>query len=261
MNDRPSVQRRRVGITSGGARYGGGPIFNIPEPISTVALLTIIATSGAWLVGSPTGAGRLVDDLSFVPVEFLARVENGEFLGAVIPLLGHIFMHGNTGHLLLNMAWLVVFGSGIARRFCLEGGEPDARSFNVLLFVGFYLSCGIAGAFLQFIWDPLSPIGLVGASGAISGLMAGTLRFALRLFAPFGAEYGKLAPVTARPVLMASLVYIGLNGATGIAGAMGVESAKIIAWQAHVGGFVFGLFAFPLFDRLVRRPKLPFGLG
>ncbi|MEM1381797.1 MAG: rhomboid family intramembrane serine protease [Pseudomonadota bacterium] len=261
MNDRPSAVRRRLGQPNPGIRYRGGPIFNVPSPIGTIVLWTSLAFFVSLTVPSPTGRGLLVDDFSFVPVEFLARIESGAFLSALVPLFGHIFMHGNLGHLALNMVWLVVFGSGIARRLCVEGGNPDDRAHNVLVFVAFYLSCGVAGAVAQFLWNPIETIGLVGASGAISGLMAGTLRFALRLFVPLGAEYGRLAPVNARPVLLASVVYIGLNIATGIAGAFGVESAAIIAWQAHVGGFVFGLVAFPLFDRLARRPALPFGFG
>lgn len=247
--------------TGGGAQYRGGPIFNVPSPIGTIVLWTVVAFLVSFNFPSPTGQGLLVDDFSFVPAEFLARLENGAILSALVPLFGHIFMHGNPGHLLLNMVWLVVFGSGIARRLCVEGGSPDDRTHNILVFVAFYLASGVAGALTQFAWSPLETIGLVGASGAISGLMAGTLRFALRLFVPQGAEYGALAPVWTRPVMLASLVYIGLNLATGVAGAMGVESAELIAWQAHVGGFVFGLFAFPLFDRMAKRPPLPFGFG
>ncbi|MEM1409949.1 MAG: rhomboid family intramembrane serine protease [Pseudomonadota bacterium] len=261
MSERPSVQRRRSGLASSSAAYRGGPIFNIPTPIGTIVIWTTIAFFLSMTFPSPTGPGPLVEDFSLVPVEFLARLENGAILYAIVPLVGHIFMHGNLGHLLLNMAWLVVFGSGIARRLCVARGSGRDRSYNLMLFLVFYLACGIAGGLAQFFWDPLSPIGLVGASGAISGLMAGTLRFALRLFAPFGAEYGKLAPIWAQPVLLASLVYIGINIGTGFAGAAGVEQASMIAWQAHIGGFLFGLVAFPLFDRLARRPKLPFGLG
>lgn len=261
MTERPSTMRRRARLTDGGARYQGGPIFNIPAPIGTVVMWTVIAFFLSFSLPSPTGSGLLIDDFSFVPVEFLARLEDGAVLSALVPLFGHVFMHGNPGHLILNMLWLVVFGSGIARRLCVEGGQPEDRGHNVLVFMAFYLSCGVAGALTHFAAQPLDTIGLVGASGAISGLMAGTLRFALRLFVPLGAEYGRLAPIWARPVLLASVVYIGLNAATGVAAAMGVESAQVIAWQAHIGGYVFGLLAFPVFDRMARRPSLPFGLG
>lgn len=245
----------------GGVPFRGGPIFNLPTPIGGIVFWTTAAFFASFLLPSPFGPGPLLTNLAFVPVEFLARIESGDYALAALPLVTHIFMHGSIGHLALNMLWLMVFGSGIARRLCVEGGTLEDQGYNVLVFLAFYLASGIAGGLTHFAFHAYDSVPLVGASGAISGLMAGTLRFALRLFAPMGAEYGRLAPFYARPVLIASALYIGLNLATGVAAAMAVQEAVMIAWEAHIGGFLFGLFAFPLFDRLAKRPPLPFGLG
>ncbi len=268
MSERPSMIRRRNGMESAAA-LRGGPIFNVPTPIGRIVLWTTIMWYASLLIPSPTGRGVLYNNLAFVPVEFLARLEAGQALQAVVPLIGHIFLHDPrpsvmflpSAHLILNMLWLVVFGSGIARRLCVEGSYGADRAFNIGIFLAFYFACGVAGGLTHYGFHHLESIGLVGASGAISGLMGGTLRFALRLFAPMGAEYGRLAPLWARPVLVASALFIGLNGMTGVAGAAGVQEAAQIAWEAHIGGFLFGLIAFPLFDRLAKRPPLPFGLG
>jgi membrane associated rhomboid family serine protease len=260
MTDRPSTLRRRQGLSEGNVPFRGGPILNLPVPIGAIVFWTVLISFLAFFVPSPFGRGPIFNDLSFVPVLFLADIENGNVPGAVIPLLSHMFLHGGLGHLALNMLWLMVFGSGIARRLCVEG-LPEHRGRNISIFLAFYVACGIAGALTHFATHPLDNTPMIGASGAISGLMAGTLRFALRLFVPAGAEYGRLAPVWARPVVIASAVYIGLNLATGIFEATMMQEGPMIAWEAHIGGYVFGLLAFPLFDRLAKRPPLPFGLG
>jgi membrane associated rhomboid family serine protease len=218
--------------------------------------------ASAW-IPSPTGQGPIFLDFAFIPVRFLVQMGDGEYLSAILPLFGHIFLHdlSGPGHIVLNMLWLVVFGAGIARRLCIPGAATGEGAHNVAVFLSFYLLCGVAGALTYLVTHPYEAIPMVGASGAISGLMGGTLRFALRLFAPMGTGYGKLAPVTAKPVLTASMIYIGLNLATGIAGAMGPSGMASIAWEAHIGGFLFGLLAFPFFDRLAKRPPLPFGLS
>lgn len=261
MTDRPSVLRRQSGYGEGGPPFRGGPIFNLPLPIGPIVLYTTLASLIAFLGASRMSPGPVFTLFAFVPIDFVAKIENGDFLAAVVPLIGHAFLHGGPGHLLINMLWLMVFGSGIARRLCVEGVAPQDRGYNVAIFMAFYISCAIAGALTHFVSDPLDATPMVGASGAISGLLGGTLRFALRLYAPMGAQYGRLAPFWAKPVLIGSAIYIGLNIVTGIVGAAGVEDAARIAWEAHVGGFVFGLLAFPLFDRLAKRPPLPFGLG
>ncbi|MEO1041067.1 MAG: rhomboid family intramembrane serine protease [Pseudomonadota bacterium] len=245
----------------GGAPFRGGPILNLPTPIGQIVVFTIAAFFLSLILPSPFTGGPLFLDLAFIPLRFLAQIEEGRYLIAVIPLVTHIFLHGGLGHLALNMLWLMVFGSGTARRLCVENTTPADASRNITVFMAFYLSSGVAGALTHFAAHPFDDVPMIGASGAISGLMAGTLRFALRLFAPMGAEYGPLAPIWARPLLVASSIYIGLNIATGIAGAMMTDGQVMIAWEAHIGGFVFGLVAFPYFDRLARRPPLPFGLG
>jgi len=259
MNQRPSSIRRQQGYSS--TPFRGGPILNLPEPIGPLVLVTAIISFAAPAIGATQSApGPLFDAMSFVPIRFLADLEGGNYFGAVVSLLGHVFLHGSLMHLGLNMVWLMAFGSGIARRLCVEG-LPQDRAWNLLIFMAFYIACGIAGGLSQFAADPLSGVTVVGASGAISGLMAGTLRFALRLFVPVGAEYGPLAPPWARPVLISSMVYVGLNVAIGVSQGLMPDDGPMIAWEAHVGGFLFGLFAFPLFDRLAKRPPLPFGLG
>ena len=111
--------------------------------------------------------------------------------------------------------------------------------------------CGVAGAatHLAFNWGSLDPV--IGASGAISGLMAAGLRLLPTLRPEPGG--GALLPILSRQVLLFSLVWIGMNIIAGVTGlGMGGETA-LIAWQAHLGGFIAGMLLAGPFDALRNR--------
>lgn len=157
----------------------------------------------------------------------------------------YMVVHAGWVHLLVNLLWMVAFGSAVARRV---GG---------LKFLYFSILCGIAGALthLAFHFGDMAPV--VGASAAISGQMAAALKFV------FGArpQRGGGAPDYARApleslartladrrILMVLAFWVVLNvifglGVVSIAGAEGA-----IAWEAHIGGFLFGLLCFGFFD-------------
>ena len=195
--------------------------------------------------------------LGLRPYFFLYDLSQGASSWTLMrPLFGHMFVHGNIPHLALNAVWMAVFGAGVARRFRVETAQGVDRFANNILFLTFYLASGLAGAALYIALNPDSMILMVGASGAISGLMGGAMRFALRRDARLGVEAGRLAPVFSRPVMVASITYIGLNLTTLIGRLLSPNGVGLnIAWEAHVGGYLFGLLAFPLFDALVRRPR------
>ncbi len=254
MHQRPSASRRgldsRLGLNPPERRRGGGGMIVLPRLVGVlIAIMAIVHVLGIL------GLGRTLDwVLGFIPARFLAGM-NGQVgpTETLLPLFGHVFVHGNLPHLLLNSLWLAVFGTGVVRRLAVETPRGRTHAFNAGVFLAFFFACGVAGALFYAAFNPASPVVLIGASGAISGLMAGAMRFALRPFAPFGPEQGRLAPVSSRPVAVASAVYIGFNILTAI-GAGGVfGSGLTIAWEAHIGGYLFGLFAFPLFDGCARR--------
>ena len=87
-------------------------------------------------------------------------------------------------------------------------------------------------------------------SGGISGLMGGAIRFALRRPSVFDPEHPPLAALTDRTVLGFSVIWIGVNALFGIAPLTPLAEGAAIAWEAHLGGFLFGLLAFPMFDKI-----------
>ena len=141
----------------------------------------------------------------------------------------------------INCLWLLAFGPIVARRF------------GAALFLGFFVVCGVAGAatYLALNWGSAVPV--VGASGAISGLMAAALRM-LPEQTPWAVPGATpLAPVFSRQILIFSAVWAAINLLTGVTGlGMGGDSG-LVAWQAHLGGFVAGLLLAGGFDRL--RPR------
>lgn len=163
----------------------------------------------------------------FVPARFL----DGVTLAAALPLISHMFLHGGLLHLAMNCLWLLPFGTYISRRY------------GAGYFYGLFFTAGIAGALthLAFHWGSADAV--IGASGGVAGLMGAGMRM---LRWPGLSSTQRLAPLTARPILIFTGLWLATNLIFGFIGFEG----QTIAWEAHVGGYVFGLLAIGLIDRL-----------
>jgi membrane associated rhomboid family serine protease len=220
------------------------PIFNAPGVVVAV-LGALVAVHVVRQVLSDAADERLVELLAFIP----ARVGDGAdaYAGGrwagLTQFVTHVFVHGDVVHLGVNSAWLLAFGTPVARRI------------GTVRFLAFFLLCGIGGA-LFFL--PFNSAPMVGASGAISGLMGGALRF---LFVPLTdgdaeALAGKARrtdllslydTLTNRRILIGIVAWTLLNVLVALAAPTLLEGRNI-AWEAHLGGFFTGLLAFGLFD-------------
>ncbi len=213
-----------------------------------------------WLIGvlavlhglrTLTKAGNASDivyEYGFVPARYSRAfleshmADPGSIWERAVPFVSYMGLHNDWTHLAINCLWLLAFGPIVARRF------------GAALFVAFFIVCGVAGAvmYLAFNWGSAVPV--VGASGAISGLMAAALRM-LPGQVPW-AIHGEapLAPVFSRQILIFTAVWAAINLLAGVTGlGMGGESG-LVAWQAHLGGFLAGLLLCGAFDRLRPRP-------
>jgi len=159
----------------------------------------------------------------------------------VVPFLSYLGLHGSWMHLIINCLWLLAFGPIVARRF------------GNVLFLLFFLACGVAAALCYLALNWGSPVPVVGASGAISGLMAAAIRL-LPGQAPWVTQSeAPLAPLLSRQILVFSAIWAAINLLTALTGlGVGGESG-LIAWQAHLGGFLAGLLLCGPLDRL--RPR------
>lgn len=131
-----------------------------------------------------------------------------------------MFMHGGLMHLAGNVWFLHIFGDNL---------EDRIGRFR---FLAFYLVCGIGAAVAQIMIDPSSPIPMVGASGAISGILAG--------YALYFPRAKILSLVVFAVIAIPAFVYIFIWFAMQIYHGMSSRIAGV-AWFAHIGGFVAGL--------------------
>ncbi len=186
--------------------------------------------------------------LAFIPARYSGAALElpGGYLTAVTSFVTYMVVHAGWVHLLVNLAWMLAFGSAVARRM----GDLKFLAFSVL--------CGIAGALthLAFHYGDMAPV--VGASAAISGQMAGALRFIFRAkpaarrasagFHRRAAHEPRRDPD--RQAHVAFLVFwVALNAYFGLSAVKIAGEQGGIAWEAHIGGFLCGLFLFGAFDR------------
>ena len=164
----------------------------------------------------------------------------------------YLFVHGDIVHLLVNSAWLLAFGTPIARRL-------DTPRFLL-----FFVMTGAAGALFFTAVQGFELTMLIGASGAISGLMGAAFRF---IFGkdedgvPSIARGAHRAPLMSladtlrdRRIMMAVAGWVILNALVGWGAAASLTDAGSIAWEAHLGGFIAGLLTYGFFERLPVRP-------
>jgi membrane associated rhomboid family serine protease len=235
------------------------PIFNVPGVV--VGMIgTIVALHVLRAQLSDTTDTWLVLALAFIPARYdgaTGPLPGGGF-SAVSSVFTHMLVHGDLTHLALNVVSLLAFGGIVARR---TGG---ARFFVFTLF------CGAVGALTFWAFNRGEAIPMVGASGAIAGMMAVAMRlmFSALDSAPLGlaGEALRRAPqviplmplvdtLLDRRMIVATLVWLGIN-LLAVFGLAGPAPAGGIAWEAHVGGFAAGLACFGAFDRTlpVRTP-------
>ncbi|NOZ32603.1 MAG: rhomboid family intramembrane serine protease [Alphaproteobacteria bacterium] len=225
------------------------PVFNVPIVVLGAIGFIVAVHLATTLVLDGNGVFDLYVWLAFIPVRLTMPAE---FPGGMWPLLWtpvtHAFLHGGWEHLAFNGAWLLVFGTPVARRY----GAPG---FAMLFVVG-----AVAGA-LAFAVTNLSTIAVViGASGAISGLTGAAVRF---VFQPaiFVRDPDSGRPVAAgrrlanlkefvanRRALVFTGVWLLINLGIGVF-ALVTKADSGIAWQAHVGGFLAGFVAVAWLER------------
>ena len=148
-----------------------------------------------------------------------------------------MFLHGGFMHLIGNMLYLWVFGDNIEDIF----GKP--------VFIIFYVICGIVAALSQALPDPSSTIPMIGASGAISGVLGAYMVFfpkeSIRVAIPFGF-FLQILKLPAYVVLLFWFVLQLINGALS-----GSEGG--VAFGAHIGGFIAGVILAPIMAVVMRK--------
>lgn len=257
------------------------PMLNLPG-IVVLSILVLVGIHALRMVLSAETDFEIVIDWAVIPARWAIaygganlqevldalRGDGSEERGEALASLAHYvlregegrpltavtyaFLHGSWTHVLINCVWLAAFGTPIARRF-------GAGRFLLLSAVS-----AIGGAVVYAYWNALQIMPMIGASGAVSGMMAAASWF---MFAPPAWHpSGRLAEpheksreslgdmLRNRQVLIFLGVWFVVNYLFAFAQPLGIMDASI-AWEAHLGGFVAGLAIFPLLDPHPSRDK------
>ena len=191
------------------------PMFNIP-PLTLYTLAFIVAVQAAMSVLPASFVNVWGYNLAFVPARYTVPGQFSVF--ALTSPVTHLFVHGGWLHVAMNSLMLTAFAAAAER---MLGSKRTAWLF---------ILCGLAGAFTQFCINPTTPVPMVGASGALSGLFAIVI---LRLQASGQMARGRWG------IWGVAVLWIGLSFASALVG--GAVGLGDVAWAAHVGGFLAGI--------------------
>jgi membrane associated rhomboid family serine protease len=219
-----------------------------------VTLALVAACTLAWLLVQGAGSGfalaESVCNLGLIPGELTLSLPPGSSFpmgedvvcltdpgSQMSHILTSMFLHGSWMHLLGNMWFLWLFGNNI------EDSMTRPR------YLAFYLLCGLAAALAQVFADRSSIVPMVGASGAISGVMGAYLvlfpRVRVYTMVPLGFFLHRMA----LPAWVMLLYWMFLQVAGGAVSLASDDGGGGVAFWAHVGGFIAGVVLIKIFER------------
>jgi len=239
------------------------PLFNVPGVVTAIVAILIVVHAGRMLLLTPAQNEYFLNLFAFIP----ARYDTSLLLGNILPggwgaeiwtFFTYSLIHADWIHLGVNTVWFLPFGTAIARRF------------GSLRFIAFFAVTAAAGALLHLFAHGGDTAQVVGASAAISGTMAGAMRFAFQRGGPLGPRREGIDPyrVPAIPLLFVLtdarvfafiIVWFGINFLFGIGSLPLTGAGQTVAWQAHIGGFLAGLLLFSWFDPVREESGRDFG--
>jgi membrane associated rhomboid family serine protease len=216
------------------------PVFNLPPVIVLLIAVCVGVHVLSFEIFDLTAYIRLLENFAFVPARY-----SGAFpftLAWLTTPVTYSFLHGDYAHLIINMIWLAAFGSPLANRI------------GAARFLLFWLLTALGAVALHYVLHASEDVPLVGASGAISGMMGAAARFAFRIDRrrarpAFAGRVLSIPQVlSSRPAVTFLVVWFAINLVTGLGfGASGMSAQ--IAWEAHIGGFLVGFFLIRPLDR------------
>ncbi len=230
-----------------------------PHYLTPYATYTIVALNVfAWIfvqgLGSEPSLSLSVCQLGLLPGELLQTVPAGVSIqvgpnmlcqitdsSSWLSVISHMFLHGGWMHIIGNMWFLWIFGNNVE------------DSMGHMRFIAFYLLCGLAAAGLQILSNPASIIPMVGASGAIGGVMGAYVLLYPRVTVQMLVVLGFYVTTIAVPAFWMLGYWLLLQIIGGISSFGRTEGG--VAFWAHIGGFIAGALLILIFQnpKLVRR--------
>jgi membrane associated rhomboid family serine protease len=207
---------------------------NIPSrtfPIITIITIVVNLVIFVYATLMPPAAQRaLIERFALIPRELMISLtDRTELLPYnILTVFTSMFLHGGILHVAGNMLYLHIFGNNV----------EDVLGH--LRFVFFYAASGFAAAFMQFLFDPGSALPMIGASGAVSGVLGAYL--ILYPYAKIKTLIFIFVFITTveMPAVVMLTIWFVLQ-------LVFSHFAAGVAWWAHIGGFIFGLVTIKLF--------------
>jgi membrane associated rhomboid family serine protease len=206
------------------------------NPTKTLPYVTYILISlntAAFMFEILAGINRVVFSFGAVPAS-LVTFRSTQALHPALTVVTSMFLHGGIVHLAGNMLYLWIFADNIEDRL------------GHLRFLVFFLLCGYFAAYAHAVSDSSSLVPMIGASGAVSGILGAYLF----LFPRAQVYTIVLLGFFVRVVRLPALIVIGFWAIIQFINVMlysGTPGQGGVAWFAHIGGFLFGVFAIKLF--------------
>jgi len=229
------------GVEGGDGRQ---PIFNLPTSlVVTVGVLAAIYLFQAYAPLEQVDFWILVQ-FAFSPARYVYPLSEQGFEWLWSPVT-YSLLHGSFQHLAFNVLWLLAFGAPVVRRI------------GTVRYLLFWIFSAAASAFFHAAINWGEPTVLIGASGVVSALMGAACRFAFPRDRGYDRTFGHLYP---RQTIIGAfanrtvVTFVALWLAGNLLIAVGLPlfdaGSDAIAWDAHIGGFLFGYLLFGLFDRV-----------
>jgi membrane associated rhomboid family serine protease len=208
-------------------------------PFVTIGIIVLNVIVFLWEIISPSGMEEITYAYGAIP-RYLMTFRTGQPVPPAVTVFSSMFMHGGLFHLGGNMLYLWIFGNNIEDRL------------GHLRFILFYLFCGVFAAYAYGISDPDSMTPMIGASGAISGVLGAYLLLFPKANVHSLVFLGFFVTTMKIPALIVIGFWAIIQLINGLISA-GVHHQGGIAWLAHVGGFFIGIITIKLW--LPRRIK------
>ncbi len=207
------------------------------SPVVTMATIAACVLAFLWQMSlGGEGGQRAVYSLGVIPAVLFDRAELPPelvLLPSEATVFTSMFLHGGIMHLAGNMLYLWIFGNNV------EDSMGHAR------FVIFYLLCGVAAAVGQAWMHPDSQIPMIGASGAISGVLGAYLLLYPHARVLTVVPLGLYSQMVRLPALLVLGFWFVMQIFSSAAAGGGEKGG--VAWFAHIGGFIAGMVLIPLF--------------
>jgi membrane associated rhomboid family serine protease len=208
------------------------------KPIVTITFVIICVLVFLWEFSlGAEGGQRAVYALGVIPAVLLGGAQLPPELALVPPtatIFTSMFMHGGWMHLIGNMLYLWIFGDNV------EDSMGHGR------YLVFYFLCGIAAVFAQALPEPNSEIPMVGASGAISGVLGAYVLLHPHAKVLVAIPFGFILHTMRLPAGLVLALWFGLQL---LSNTMASGEGGGVAFRAHIGGFVAGMLLVAIFKR------------